>query len=121
MTPQGHVFAGWITFSAAERDDSTVAQVQVLMRASDPLYELGMPIIGHRSEDRFWQQTLEALAGHFGEPDPSVETDRTCIDKKRQWSKAGNIWHNAALRTALYLVSAPVRWMKRLLGRSRSA
>src|SRR3954470_8675641 len=56
MTPEGHMFAGWITFSAAERDDSTVAQVQVLMRASDPLYELGMPIIGHRSEDRFWQQ-----------------------------------------------------------------
>src|SRR5205814_4576807 len=65
MTPEGHVFAGWITFSAAERDESTVAQIQVLMRASDPFFELGMPIVGHRNEDRFWQRTLGALAAHF--------------------------------------------------------
>ena len=33
MTPQGHMFAGWITFSAIEDGDDTVAQAQVLMRA----------------------------------------------------------------------------------------
>ena len=42
MTPQGHMFAGWITFSATERDGATVAQVQVLMRAADPICELGL-------------------------------------------------------------------------------
>jgi hypothetical protein len=31
--PAGHMFAGWITFSAAEEDGVTVAQCQVLMRA----------------------------------------------------------------------------------------
>ena len=36
MTPQGHMFAGWITFSAAEEDGATVAQAQVLMRAQRP-------------------------------------------------------------------------------------
>ena len=36
MTPQGHMFAGWITFSAFVEDDTTVAQTQVLMRAQDP-------------------------------------------------------------------------------------
>jgi len=51
MTPQGHIFAGWITFSAeraqgghgrpeAEEERSTIVQAQVLMRANDPLYEL---------------------------------------------------------------------------------
>ena len=40
MTPQGHLFAGWITFSALEVDGETVAQAQVLMRASDPIFEL---------------------------------------------------------------------------------
>ena len=121
MTPEGHVFAGWITFSATERDGSTVAQIQVLMRASDPLYELGMPIVGHRNEDRFWQRTLGAVAAHFGAPDTSVETTRVCIDRRRQWAKAGNIRHNAAIRTTLYYLSAPIRWARRVLGRSGSS
>jgi hypothetical protein len=121
MTPEGHVFAGWITFSAARRDEETVAQVQVLMRAGDPFYELGMPIIGHRNEDRFWQRTLASLSNHFGARGASVETARVCVDRKRQWSKAGNIRHNAAIRTAIYLVGAPIRWAKRNLRRTRSA
>jgi hypothetical protein len=120
MTPEGHVFAGWITFSAAERDGTTVAQIQVLMRASDPFYELGMPIVGHRNEDRFWERTLVALAAHFGESSARVETSRVCIDKKRQWGRAGNIRHNAAIRTTLYYLSAPIRWAKRALSRSGS-
>ena len=41
MTPQGHIFAGMITFSAHEDDGVTVAQVQALVRASDPIYEMG--------------------------------------------------------------------------------
>src|SRR5580693_5242138 len=45
MTPQGHMFAGWITFSAERDAASTAVQAQVLMRANDPLYEL-------RSEER---------------------------------------------------------------------
>ena len=41
MTPQGHMFAGWITFSAERTAASTAVQAQVLMRANDPLYEVG--------------------------------------------------------------------------------
>ena len=44
MTPEGHMFAGWITFSAFEDGDATVAQAQVLMRAQDPLGELGLDV-----------------------------------------------------------------------------
>ena len=65
MTPQGHMFAGWITFSATERGGETVAQAQVLMRASDPIFEMGLTMGGHKQEDRFWEQTLTALATHF--------------------------------------------------------
>ncbi len=54
MTPEGHQFAAWITFSSYRDDPAPVIQVQALMRASDPLYELSMPIVGHRMEDRFW-------------------------------------------------------------------
>jgi hypothetical protein len=118
MTPQGHVFAGWITFSAARRDDVTVAQIQVLMRASDPLYELGMPIIGHRNEDRFWQRTLIALASSHGESSPEVDTSVVCVDPKRQWSKAGNLWQNGAIRTTIYTLLTPIRWLRQRLARA---
>ena len=62
MTPQGHMFAGWITFSAFARR-RTVAQAQVLMRANDPIYEMGLTMGGHKQEDRFWQHALSQLAG----------------------------------------------------------
>src|SRR5215469_8278041 len=61
MTPQGHVFAGWITFSAFAADGGpAIAQVQVLMRAQDPITELGLTLWGHRKEDEFWLATLRA-------------------------------------------------------------
>ena len=70
MTPQGHVFAGWITFSAFEEEGGTVAQVQVLLRAFDFAYELGFRLGASKSENRFWEQTLLALAAHFGVDEP---------------------------------------------------
>src|SRR5215467_5151987 len=81
MTPQGHMFAGWITFSA-EREGprsggQTVVQALVLMRANDPLYELGMALGGHAKEDKFWAATLTALGQRLGVPDPKVETNTT--------------------------------------------
>jgi len=114
MTPQGHMFAGWITFSAIERDGETVAQAQVLMRASDPIFELGLTLGGHKQEDRFWDQTLTRLATHFGEPDREVDTQVVCVDKKRQWSKWSNVWHSSAIRSTLYMLGAPVRGIKGL-------
>lgn len=121
MTPQGHVFAGWITFSAYvdEDDNSTVAQAQILMRASDPLYELGMRFGGNKAEDKFWIHTLTALAAHF-HVDAQVEVEIACLDPKLQWSEARNIWHNAALRTMLYRMTAPLRWLRNL-GKPRSS
>jgi hypothetical protein len=119
MTPQGHMFAGWITFSAAEEGDHTVAQAQVLMRASDPIFEMGLTMGGHRQEDRFWQHTLTALAAHFGH-EGEVDTRVVCVDKKRQWSKWSNVWHSAAIRSTLYTLGAPGRGVKRLVRRDRA-
>ena len=102
-TPQGHQFAGWITFSAELSDEATVVQTQVLLRAGDPLYELGMPVM-HRMEDRFWAQTMIALAKRLGVPDPAVQTRSVIMDPKRQWRRAGNVWHNAMARSVLQTV-----------------
>jgi hypothetical protein len=119
MTTQGHPFSGWVTFSARE-EDCTVVQAQVLMRANDPLYELGMRLGGHRQEDLIWQQTLLNLAGHFG-VSPVVETVCQCVDRKLQWSRARNIWHNAGVRSTMYLMASPFIIVQRAIRETRPA
>jgi hypothetical protein len=116
MTPQGHMLAGWITFSSIARDGKTIAQAQVLVRASDPIFELGLTFGGHRQENRFWQHTLQALAAHHGVRDATVDTQTVCVDKRRQWSRWTNIWHSSAIRSTLYTMGAPVRAIR---GKSR--
>jgi len=112
MTPQGHMFAGWITFSAYENEGCTIAQSQVLIRANDPMYEIAFRLGGYAKEDRFWQATLTSVAEYFGVKVP-VQTQKVCVDSKLQWSQAKNIWHNSAIRTTMYTVSTPVRWVGR--------
>jgi hypothetical protein len=109
MTPEGHMFAGWITFSAYEDPEGTVAQAQVLMRASDPLYEVGLTLGGHKKEDKFWESTLTSLATYFGAWEPTIDTQMTCVDKKRQWSSARNVRNNSAIRSSAYMAGAPFR------------
>jgi hypothetical protein len=104
MTPEGHMFAGWITFSAHEEDGATVAQAQVLMRAQDPLGELGLAMGGHRKENQFWEQTLANLAARLGAPDAAVTTQGVCVDRKRQWSRAANVRHSVAIRSTLHML-----------------
>jgi hypothetical protein len=104
MTPEGHMFAGWITFSSHEEDGVTVAQVQVLMRAQDPLSEMGLAMGGHRMENKFWEQTLGNLAAHLGAPDGEVTTTVTCVDRKRQWSQAKNVRNSVAIRSTLHML-----------------
>src|SRR6201987_1947282 len=101
MTPQGHMFAGWITFSAERSGDTATVQAQVLMRANDPLYEVSMVVAGHRKEDKFWTATLTALGQRLGGADPAVEVRSTCVDSRRQWRHTSNVWHNSMVRSVL--------------------
>jgi hypothetical protein len=119
MTPEGHTFSGWITFSASESDGQTTAQAQVLMRASDPIYELGLAMGGHGQENRFWEATLTRLAAHFGY-DGRVDTNVTCVDRKRQWARWNNVWHSAAIRSTIYTAGTPGRALRRRLNRDRT-
>ena len=91
-----------------------VAQIQALIRANDPVYELSFRLgFGHRAEDAFWQQTLHNLAAHF-QTGGRVSQRNVLVDKKVQWSEAKNIWQNAAIRTGFYM---PVFLLRRLLGK----
>ena len=117
MTPEGHMFSGWITFSAYEQDQATVAQTQLLIRANDPLYEVGFRLGGSKAEDKFWNQTLGSLASYFS-VEGQVQTTITCVDPKRQWSQAKNIWHNAAIRSSIYTALAPLRSARKRIWRN---
>jgi hypothetical protein len=116
MCPEGHMFAGWITFSAYESEGATVAQVQVLIRPNDPIYEFGFRLFGSRQEDDFWRRALEALAAHFG-VNSTADMVARCVDQKLQWGRLGNIRHNAAVHTALHALTAPIRWPRLLVRR----
>lgn len=118
MTPEGHVFAGWITFSAFRDGPSTVVQVQILMRAQDPLGELGLALGGHRMENAFWERTLANVAAHFG-VEAAATTESVCVDARRQWRRAGNLRHDIVLHSSLRMAAAPVRWLRDRTGRGR--
>ena len=120
MTPEGHMLAGWITFSAETADGATVVQIQALERTNDPLYELGYVFGGNRLNSRFWVQTAENLARHFGVAEPQVASQVVCVDRRRQWHKAGNLSKNAAIRTFVWTLGTPVRWLRRPLTRRRA-
>ena len=116
MTPEGHVFAAWITFSAErEQDDATAAQVQALVRASDPFFEAMLMAGGHGVENRHWEATLSNLAARFGASGEPT-TAQVCVDPKRQWRQAGNIRHNSAIRSGLWMMTHPHRMLRRARG-----
>ena len=108
MTPQGHMFAGWITFSAERPRDITTVEAQVLMRANDPIYEIAMTMGGHRKEDQFWVETMTALARYLGAPPAMVHARTVCVDPRRQWGNVTDVWQNSMMRSLLRTVTAPV-------------
>lgn len=102
MNPEGHPWAGIITFSAHEDDESTSrARIHLFVRANDPLYEAGFMLYGSRLEDKIWSYTLTRLAEHFGSDQP-VSMSSRLIDRKRQWKQFGNIWKNSMIRTLFH-------------------
>jgi hypothetical protein len=113
MTPEGHTLSAWITFSAYRDGDETVVQAQALERTSDPFDEIAYLLGGNRMNDRFWRDTLVNVARALGSPDPKVDIQIVCVDKRRQWRQARNVRNSATLRTARHTLTAPVRWLAR--------
>jgi hypothetical protein len=117
MTPEGHIFAGMITFSAYEEEDSAWAQIQALIRANDPLYELGARVgLIHKMEDEHWHSVLKNLALRFG-VQGTVAQSNVLVDPRLVWNQSGNIRHNAAIHTGIYLALTPFRWLGGLFKR----
>ena len=99
MAPEGHAFAGVNTmFAVDDGDGFTRARVSIVIRASDPLYELGLLWGGHRQEEQFWAHHLRNLAGEFGQT-PPVRLIRRRLDRHGQWKNAKNVRTDAVLRS----------------------
>lgn len=109
LTPEGHMFAAMITFSGeTSADGGTVAQIRMLLRTSDPLWEAVWPM-ARRGEDVFWPATLRNLAADHGVADPVLGSETLCLDRKRMWKNWANIWHNAGIHTAWHTTTTPFR------------
>lgn len=117
ISPEGHPESGWVTFSAYRDEDGVVTQVQVQARANDPIFEFGFAILGTRLQDSIWTSVLQSLAQSYGVT-PQVEKQKLLLDNRRQWSYAKNVWKNAHIRTVLYWMGAPFRWVGRLFRRN---
>ena len=95
ITPEGHPFASWITFSATTVGESTVAGVDLLVRPSEPIWDLAFSLGAGKGEDLMWRGVLKRLARRFGSDHEPVE-HHSKVDPKRIWANAGN-WRNNAL------------------------
>ncbi len=122
MTPEGHMFAAFITFSAREENGTTVLQIEPLLRANDPFWEVVMKVYGFHKEDEFWLTTLRKLAAHFKVYDQEPTLTVSLVDPKRQWSQAKNIWKNAAIRSGINtIVTLPKQVLNRIRGKKEPA
>jgi anti-anti-sigma regulatory factor len=113
----GHIVSGWIIFNAF-RDErpGTIIEVIALLRAGDPLFELGFHLGAAAQEDSFWNYTLQALARNF-QTSGKVEQEARCIDPHLQWSAWRNLWYNAGIRSGLAM---PLFLMKKFTKRKSS-
>ncbi len=117
MTPEGHPEAGFNTFGAYEENGIVFAMIESLARTNDLIYEIGYKFFRFAEDhDQIWVQVLQNLAGQFGAAGPVV-TEKVLLDPNIQWSKFGNLWQNAAVRSIIYI---PVRLWNRLARKEKS-
>jgi hypothetical protein len=107
MTPQGHGFAAWITFSCEQHEGVPTAHVNLLLRPADPIADVVYLLGGARKEDRFWTATLTNLAAALGAERNPVECRVECVDPQRQWRRWVNVRYNGGPRALLHGFRAP--------------
>jgi hypothetical protein len=113
-TPEGHPESGYNTFSASDEAGVVVAQIQSLVRAGDPVFEFAYRYLGGaKVQEKIWSHVLTELGKHFGVTG-KVDKRIELLDQRVQWTKAGNVWHNSAIRSALQF---PLRVARRVAGR----
>jgi Domain of unknown function (DUF1990) len=108
MTPEGHMFAGMITFSARHEQAGTVAEIRMLVRPADAFWVMVWPV-GRGMEGKFWKGTLTNLAASRGVTGVTATETTTCVDQRILWKNWRNVFRNGAAATALHDMRAPFR------------
>ncbi len=108
MTPEGHLFAGMITFSARSEDAGTIAEIRMLVRPADPSWVVLWPIV-RRMEGDFWKATLRNLAAAHGVTGVPVTESTVCVDRRLLWGNWTNVFRNGAIATAWHAITTPRR------------
>jgi Domain of unknown function (DUF1990) len=108
MTPEGHMFAGMITFSARHEDAGTVAEIRMLVRPADPLWVMVWPV-GRGMEGKFWKGTLKNLAATYGVTGVPASELTVCVDARTLWKNWRNVFRNGGLATARHAIARPFR------------
>ncbi len=108
MTPEGHMFAGMITFSARLEKSGTVAEIRMLVRPADAFWVMVWPI-GRSMEGRFWKGTLANLAASVGATGRTATESTKCVDQRILWKNWRNVFHNGAAATMLHGIGTPFR------------
>jgi Domain of unknown function (DUF1990) len=109
ITPEGHMFAGMITFSARHDEKTgTVAEIRMLVRPADPLWVIVWPV-GRGLEGKFWKGTLENLAASRGVTGVTASEATKCVDQKILWKNWRNSLHNGAIVTIRHTLGRPFR------------
>ncbi len=107
--PEGHMFAGMITFSArTEAERGTVAEIRMLVRPADPLWVAVWPV-GKGMEGKFWKGTLSNLAARHGVAAAVPAETTTKVDARWIWNNWTNVFHNGALITLWHSATTPRR------------
>jgi hypothetical protein len=113
ITPEGCPEAGWIMCSVYENEGTIVAQVQTQGRSNDPIFEFGFRFLGGaKQQEKIWMHVLRELAASFGVSE-QVQVSKVCLEPRIRWSMATNVWTNATVRSVLYTMTTPVRWVRR--------
>jgi Domain of unknown function (DUF1990) len=108
MTPEGHMFAGMITFSARHEESGTVAEIRMLVRPADALWVMVWPV-GRGMEGKFWKGTLTNLAASRGVTGIAATETTTCVDQRVLWKNWRNVFHNGAVSTVFHALGTPFR------------
>ncbi len=118
MTPEGHMLAAMITFSArTDEGMGTLAEIRMLVRPADPAWQLFWPIV-KRMEARFWKHTLVNLAAAHGVTGVTPTERSVCVDRKWQWRNWTNVFRNGAVISFLHALGKPFR-RRRGMGATR--
>ena len=101
MTPEGHALSAWITFSAYRDGDDDRRPGPGAGAHQRPVHRADLHVRREPGERPVLGADAREPGRSLGVAKPVVDTQKVCVDKRRQWKYAGNVRHSAAVNMAV--------------------